>query len=181
MDVIEEFVHYVPKRDLVLQAGGGHGVYPNTLAKWFKQVVTVEADAHNFWRMCLATNYALNIKPIHAGLWSTSGKGALKRLRPMDELTGYIVDGNEVDLITIDSLGIKPDLIWLDIEGAEHHALMGAQETLSTCNAVIIEEGKDLEHNVGTKRWAARDLLWSLGFKSKFRRDLDSLYMRDGN
>jgi FkbM family methyltransferase len=175
---MKDFIERVNGRKLCLQAGGAHGVYPLELAKCFDKVVTVEADKDNFAVLCKATADIKNIECVHAGLWHETGRGKMKCFRPGKSLTSYVIPGDEVELITIDSLNLRPDLTWLDIEGSEFKALSGAQKTLETCKSVIIEEGKGLEKNVGDKAFAARDLLQSLGFRNIYRNHLDTLYQR---
>lgn len=177
------FLQHIHKRGMCLQAGGALGAYPLELARHFKNVVTVEANAGNFSALRNATSGSDNIVRVHAGLWNEPGRAGTKPLRngtSYDSLTNYIVPGDTTELIRIDDLELKPDLIWLDIEGSEYKALSGASKTLETCEAVIIEEGKDLERNVGDKPWAARSLLLELGFLPVLRLHLDTLFLKNG-
>jgi FkbM family methyltransferase len=156
-----------------LQAGSGRGVYPKALSEIFKEVVSVEADPWNFSRLPIFPN----VRFIHAGLWDSEGRGSTRMFRKKDSLTNFIVDGDEFPLITIDSLNLKPDLIWLDIEGSEYRALKGATRTLKHCSQVIIEEaGKGLEKNVNSP--PGGEFLKELGFSPVFKSELDVLYRR---
>lgn len=160
---------------MCLQAGSGRGIYPRELAGVFDRVVSVEADPVNFSKLVSIPN----VQYIHAGLWDSEGRGSTRMLRPKDVLTNFIVEGDEFPLITIDSLKLSPDLIWLDIEGAEYRALRGAQETLKLCRYVIIEEaGKGLEKNVGSL--PPGPLLEELGFRRIFKEGLDALWVKSG-
>ena len=181
MQGIAEFLPHLTERGLVLQAGGASGAYPAELAKHFQRVITVEPNAANFARLSKAVAALDNVVTIHAGLWDAPGRCGTKILRNHDPHTSYIVPGEQVSLTTIDGIlgGKAPDLIWLDIEGSEHKALQGATCALESCNAVIIEQGKKLELNVGDEPDSASSLLIELGFKNVFRFRLDHLYIRE--
>ena len=180
MQGIAEFLPHLTERGLVLQAGGASGAYPAELAKHFQRVITVEPNVANFARLSKAVAALDNVVAINAGLWDAPGRCSTKILRNQDPHTSYIVSGEEVARTTIDDIlgGNAPDLIWLDIEGSEHKALLGAARALESCNAVIIEQGKKLELNVGDELDSAPALLLSMGFKEHFKFRLDHLYIR---
>ncbi len=73
-------------------------------------------------------------------------------------------DSYPVKVTTVDShcatQGLQPDLIKVDVEGIEGRLLLGARETLKSCNPVIVCEwtGNSAEHD------AARQLLDDAGY-----------------
>lgn len=139
------------------------------------EVVTFEPDSQNY--ACLVKN-APNIKSFNAGLWHEKGRAKMHR-HPKNAGAHWVEPGDEVDLVTIDSLSLSPDLIWLDVEGCELKVLQGALNTLKTCRYVIIEEaGKKMEARFGDNPGDARRLLQSLGFVEIYKDRLDALFER---
>lgn len=49
-------------------------------------------------------------------------------------------EGIEVPMRTLDSIGIMPTVIKIDVEGYEHRVLRGAAETIRSCRPVILFE-----------------------------------------
>lgn len=77
----------------------------------------------------------------------------------------------ELSTITLDDV-VKnrsfpaPDLIKMDVQGAELDIIMGATESLKTCEHLIIEL-RDVEYNIGSpEREVVIDYLASQGFES---------------
>lgn len=104
----------------------------------------------NYLRRTLTLNDLQSRVSFHqAGVWHQSGSMRLawadnsenhgaSHLMPGDIDASV---GTLVDLITLDSLGLKRcDLIKMDIEGAEPRAMQGAEQLLSTCRPVILSE-----------------------------------------
>jgi FkbM family methyltransferase len=80
-------------------------------------------------------------KPLH--LWDTLGNtGASLLNQPLNKKKPRKI---ETITTTIDNLcqsnSLKPELIKLDLQGTEHQALLGAKETLKTCQILIVEFG----------------------------------------
>lgn len=48
--------------------------------------------------------------------------------------------GEEIQIVTLDSLNISPDFILMDAEGYEHKILLGSSETLRESNPIILFE-----------------------------------------
>jgi len=86
----------------------------------------------------------------------------------------YLYDDSkiiELSTITLDDV-VKnrsfsaPDLIKIDVQGAELDVLMGATESLKTCEHLLIEL-RDVEYNIGSpERDVVIDYLASQGFKN---------------
>jgi FkbM family methyltransferase len=138
-------------------AGGHVGIYPVAVGRVFRQVLTFEPSRSNF--DCLIRNIKpfAHIVPYHLALgqettWATAlllpedNNGGTYRISPTGDLP--------CRMLRLDDLHLQNcDLIQLDVEGYELHALMGARETLARCRPVLFLEVKDhLEkhgHNVG--------------------------------
>ena len=137
-----------------VQAGGAFGVYPRRLSDYFDKVWTFEPLLANL--QCLAANLGKrpNITVSPTALWHESAKLWMGYSKPIRNSYGahhvsrFKVSGETeiVEAEALDTYGLGDvDLIWLDIEGAEVYALMGASKTIRRCNPVIvIEEAKHL-------------------------------------
>lgn len=128
----------VKKFDLAIQAGGCVGVWPRYLRTYFQKVYTFEPSPENYALM--RRNLGdMDIRCFNAALYHTVGRcGLLLSDRNCgDDRT---MEGNDTETVTIDSLEVEPDLIYLDIQGDEYFALQGARETLKRCSPIIAIE-----------------------------------------
>lgn len=131
-------VRLTDKRACVVQAGGCVGVWPRYLHdKWgFRDVYTFEVSRDNFDLMRKNLKSFPRIKMFNAAL---SNEGGWKGIRANSENCGdyRTKPGDDVIAMTIDSLNLEPDLIYLDIQGDEYLALQGAKDTIDRCSPVI--------------------------------------------
>ena len=148
MQAIPELVKWVPKRDLVIHAGGNCGVWSKIYSGLFTKVVTFEPDDVNF--ECFKRNVDEQNVEIHkAGL---SDKAGFCRMVEGDgEKNAGALQIEEcesgIPMMTIDSLNLNPDLLQLDVEGFEENALKGAKKTIMRSRPIIIIEQKKLGKN----------------------------------
>lgn len=134
----------------VVQAGGNVGVYPKYLADKFNLVVTAEPSEENFSLLLKNTEGISNISPLSTAFGSRRCRMGLT-YHKANCGAGSMALGNEVQVITIDSLALKDvDLIQLDIEGYEEQALMGAEKTIRECQPVIMVEDRSHGAEYGT-------------------------------
>lgn len=100
--------------------------------------------------------------------------------RPADQLSHYSLDEGgreEVPVARLDDLVAgqelpAPDVVKIDIEGAELHALRGGERTISEALPVIlVEYSVDNTANAGYERTAIRDLLlsWDYDVRGLYR------------
>ncbi len=100
--------------------------------------------------------------------------------RPADQLAHYSLDEGvreEVPVVRLDDLVAEqnlpvPDVMKIDIEGAELHALRGGERTIREALPVIlVEYSVDNTANAGYERTAIRDLLlsWDYDVRGLFR------------
>lgn len=147
----------------VIQAGGNVGAYPWLLGRKFERVYTFEPDPYSFF--CLAQNLKQpKFIKFNCCLGDGCGQQQMIPVAPYapdqiehDPLLGQrVVQGRimhntgmskvgygpmTVHQLSIDSLNIDDvDLIMLDIEGFELHALRGAVNTIKRCSPVILIE-----------------------------------------
>lgn len=160
-------------RGLAVQAGGNVGVWANHLARTFEQVVTVEPERTNY--ECLRRNAVANVTHLRAAFSDAPGFVGMEMV---DGNAGahWISGDGSILKMTIDSFDLPAcDLLVLDVEGSEYHALVGAKETIERYGPVIHIEEKGLgEAYFGLPKQAARRWLEGIGYRvvAKKRRDL---------
>jgi FkbM family methyltransferase len=154
---LEQALVHCKKFDLALDAGAHRGVTVGYLLGRFKSVVAIEP-----------TNLADKISPkarvIKACVGDNFGKCSMADGK---HNTGqsYVVEGDDVDIITIDSLDLAPDFIKLDVEGMELNALRGAIVTLLSSKPLVMFEENGLNKRYGIKDGEVGRFLESLGMK----------------
>lgn len=146
-------VGFCKERRGVVQAGGNCGVWAAQLASVFDRVWTYEPDPVNF--ACLKHNTAkfTNVHAINAGLGSVSKRVGLAGFE--NNCGAYQIDeqgGKDIIIETLDKnawgLG-KIDLIYLDIEGYELFAIIGASTVIRENRPIIAVEDKGLSERYG--------------------------------
>ena len=134
------------QRRTCIQAGGAMGVWPVALSKLFDNVVTFEAHPDNYHCLLNNTDDIENIESIHAALGKESGCVDLNTPEHERGNSGayFVSNGTGVDMVTIDSFGLSDvDLIYLDVEGSETDAILGATKTIAVSRPIIGLEDKD--------------------------------------
>ena len=130
------------KKRIAIQAGGNCGLYAKLYSKVFEKVITFEPDHR--WFICLTHNAdEKNIFKFQTALGNDNIPVSLiaPDFNGKENLGAiYIQDNGIIPKIKIDSLGIDPDLIHLDIEGSEWEALLGAQDTIQRSKPLIVVE-----------------------------------------
>jgi FkbM family methyltransferase len=116
----------------------------------------------------------LDIRKFHAALSDKVGKCGMK-LNPYNCGDDQTIQGDEVDTITIDSLEVDPDLIYLDIQGDEYFAIQGAKETLKRCSPII---GIEVDNKLASLKGDAVVLLKELGYVQFGKKGQDWLFER---
>ena len=143
------------RRRTAVQAGGNIGAWPRRLAEVFDRVFTFEPDQIS--RACLERNVPANVTVFPAALGASRGRCSIHR----ESLGSHrVIDGEEVYVVPLDSFGFEDvDLLQLDVEGYEWHALMGAVETILRCHPLIQVELRDFTERYGQSDAAVRKLL----------------------
>lgn len=161
------------KFDLVIQAGGNVGVWPRYLRLTFSQVYTFEPSIENYGLM-LKNLGDLDIHKFNAALSDKIGRCGMK-LNPKNCGDDQTVEGDLVDTVTIDSLQVDPDLIYLDIQGDEYRALKGGEETLKRCSPIV---GIEVDNKLSSLKGNAVEYLLSLGYVQFANFNQDYLFER---
>lgn len=164
---IRQVLSHCDDLDVVVQAGGNCGVWPKLLAQEFSTVYTFEPDNQNFLALAFNTSGCKNVIRFQAALGDCHSLVDMRRNDPEIKNCGaYFVDGlGNIPTMRIDDLGLQVcDLIYLDIEGSEMAAFMGARETISRCNPVICFEDKSHGHRYGVQSGEIESLLAAYGY-----------------
>ena len=150
----QKIIDLCPQKKVCVQAGANAGFFPIRLARYFDQVITFEPVPHI--HECTVHNIekhnAQKVKLYQMGLgreaatasvyFEKEGNSGATSLTQSDE--------GEIELIAIDNLFLDHcDLIWLDSEGFEVEALIGATNTIRKHNPIIVLENKGLIHGMG--------------------------------
>lgn len=140
----EEVLPHVKSFRSCVQAGSGVGMWPAKLAEHFENVYTFEPNRELFY--CAARNADMpNIYRYQAAL-GYDRKAVDMSWGSCDNLYGgfHVKHGGDIPSMRIDDLGLtNVDLIYLDIEGRELDALMGAETTIAASRPVIVLEWKN--------------------------------------
>ena len=151
-----------------IQAGGNIGIYPAALAQRFTRVYTVEPDAANFAALQINTSNQQKIIARRAAFGKERGRAAIDQIQ----------QGDEFEVITIDSLGVTDcDLLQLDVEGSEHEALLGAIATIEASWPVITLELKTLGERYGYTDADTINLLAGMGYEIADRVNRDVIFI----
>lgn len=146
---------------VAVQAGGNVGLWPRRMAEVFATVYTFEPEPIS--RECLEQNVYKNVIVSPAALGEKVGTCAIKR-RSLGSHS--VQDGDTVQVTTIDALNLEHlDLLQLDVEGYEWHALMGGLVTIARCHPVIQVELRNFTEKYGHTDAEVTDILRSLGYE----------------
>ena len=162
-----------------IQAGGNIGIYPGALAQRFTRVYTVEPDAANFAALQINTSNQQKIIARRAAFGKERGRAAIDQIQPDNIGAHQIQQGDEFEVITIDSLGVTDcDLLQLDVEGSEHEALLGAIATIEASWPVITLELKTLGERYGYTDADTINLLAGMGYEIADRVNRDVIFTK---
>lgn len=171
-----------PGRSVAVQAGGNLGLFPKRLAEEFKNVYTFEPDSKLFdYMTCNAPEQ--NITSFNAALGETNVPVSVRMSRrdtsgrPVHEGLTHVCGEGSIPQLRIDDLKLSAcDLIYLDIEGYELHALRGASRTVEKFRPVI---GVEINRNIefyGFSAQQLRDWIISHNYKLAFEMNSDEVY-----
>lgn len=160
---LERAIGFCQNKRTVIQAGGNCGVWARHLADVFKSVWTWEPDPLNYHCLAFNTIYRPNVFCVNAALGNHSGWtsmaapeeancGALQlepyvstREPPQGAIPVHTLDSYEGQLGHV-------DLMYLDLEGFELHAIAGAIKLIQRCQPIIAVEDKGLSERYGVAK-----------------------------
>lgn len=161
---IQQAVQLCHSRRVAVDIGAHVGFWSYYLAEAFSSVHAFEPNesfAHCFERNVRSKNVRLHRVAL--------GEAERKVVLEVDwENTGATHVGTaaqgDIPMRRLDDYRLDSvDFIKVDVEGYERLVLEGARETLGRCQPVVIVEQKEFSDRYGDERYAASDLLVSMG------------------
>lgn len=168
---------YVKNFNCVIDVGANIGLHTVRFAQKFKNVYSFEPVKSNF--MCLQENTKKfhNVKSFKNGIGESVKKLDIKIPQGTTNCGAYsFVDFEDfdntinetIDVVTIDSYNLVPDLIKIDTQGFEKQVLLGATNTLKNHSPVVITEIETKQEKTILEK-IFQDLGYS--FAERYRRD----------
>jgi len=150
--------------DFAIDGGAHKGIWTRILEDEFKDVIAIEPFHETKCKNQL--KFALG------------GESGYASMKAGTDNTGqyHVVEGNDVQVITIDSLGLKPDFIKLDVEGMELPTIKGAMETINKYHPAIMVEMNGLSERYGYTDKDLVEYLNSIGYKQEGKWNKDYLF-----
>lgn len=149
-------------RRTAVQAGGNMGLWPRKMAEaGFRRVLTFEPDDRS--RACLAKNVPAHVEVFSCALGAEAGQCAIAH----KSLGSHrVVEGASVNVLPLDHFGLSEvDLLQLDIEGYEWHALRGAAETIQRSRPLIHIELRGFTEKYQASDKQVRKMLEGFGYQ----------------
>ena len=188
-DVSPEY-QYMPKKCLdvivtdwrcVLDIGSHVGTWATWFAKRSRNVHCFEPISENFECLeknteglaCTLYNRAVSDEAKIIPMWKphvATNSGTFSSV-PVEDWKQ-----TEIEAITIDSLGLNPTVMKLDIQGGEYAALLGSKETINRCRPVICCEEN---HEDAENRDKLQDLFASLGYRKVYKFKEDAFWLHE--
>jgi hypothetical protein len=147
---INEALLYVKNFHLAVDVGANVGLHSVRFSKKFEEVKSFEPSSLNFECLTKNTKPFPNIEIFKKGIGATSSKDILSvpsdstncgafSIVDFKDHTGDLIT-EEIEIITLDSLMLSPDLIKVDTQNFEMQVLMGSVTTLVKHKPVLILE-----------------------------------------
>jgi FkbM family methyltransferase len=171
-EVMDVLSRRMRSEDVVFDIGAYHGIWAVLLSRHARKVVAFEPNPGTFKVLeeTIAVNRAGNVSasPVALGgesrvadLWGTGSGASLQpgRQRP---------SRSRVQVETLDGFaerqGLTPDVLKIDVEGAEHQVLAGGPRCLAHARLVCIEVHFDELPRFGADYTMVSGLMTSAGF-----------------
>lgn len=152
---VELALSFVRDFRLAVDGGAHRGTITAQLLRRFSKVVAIEPGP-------LAERIPVRAEVVRAALGDAPARCSMA---DGEENTGqrHVVQGDDIAVITLDSLGLAPGFIKLDVEGMEWHAIQGAAETIRAHRPIVMLEENGLCQRYGVAPGEAGRLLQSWG------------------
>lgn len=124
--------------ELAIDIGAHVGFFSVTASRYFKRVVAFEPRSDNF--LALKKNVPSNVLCFNSAVGKSRGRCSMHNPSKDNSGAWEMVPGNDTDIVMLDEFSLKPDVIKIDVQGAERDVLEGARETLLRYKPVLIVE-----------------------------------------
>lgn len=168
---MERALSYTTARKAAVQAGGNLGIFAKALAPLFGAVYTFEPDPALF-KIMMSNAPEPNIVRFQAALGydrkliRTVMERLYKVQMPPHEGVTHVEPDGIIPTLRIDDLELPHvDLIYLDIEGQEFHALKGAEMSILLRRPVVAIEINQTCTHYGIDPDAIRAMVIGFGYK----------------
>ena len=173
---LDTMLKYCKNKRVALDCGAHVGSWSFILENEFEEVHSFEPSEDNF--ACLKKNTS-KAKLHKQAIGEAEKKVSIIEKSPKNTGQNYIKEGDEIDMISIDSLNLdNVDFIKFDVEGYEPFAVEGAKETLKRCDPVVLIEQNGLEGRYGREDKEAGKILEEYGYILKERVNKDYIYAK---
>lgn len=182
---IDAAVEQVKNFDCAIDVGGNIGLHTVRFASKFQSVHSFEPTDINFECLKKNTETFKNVTLHQVGLGDQAATLKIKLPGDSNNCGNFsIVDFDEsddhlleqsIEICTLDSFDLAPDLIKIDVQGFDYNVLVGARDTINQHHPVIIieSESKKSRHEIS-------DFLTQLGYSvaAKIRHDQIWVYQQ---
>jgi len=144
-------LHHIPNclkvctnKRIALDCGAHVGGWTRELAKHFEKIIAFEPFKQNYNCLVKNTEGIDNVETIKKAVSDVETTGSIKNDDVSNSGSGYLEDGYDFKVITLDSLKLdNVDFIKIDVEGKEPEVLRGAEDTIKRNRPVILLEQKE--------------------------------------
>ncbi len=138
----------ISKKDIRVMIDGGayNGDTAREAIEYFqsiREIYAIEPDPKTFKRLKKYADTAeIKVTAVNAALYSENKTGEFfssgNRNSTVSATASYENKQKDIDFITVDSMGISPDYIKYDVEGAEYEAICGSLATIKKYRPVLL-------------------------------------------
>jgi len=158
---VNEALRHVAKFDCVVDVGGNIGLHTVRFAQLFQQVHSFEPTDINFECLQKNTETLTSVFLHKVGLGDKENTLKIQLPANADNCGNFSIvdfkDNSEqtidqiIEIRTLDSYNLAPDLIKIDVQGFDYNVLIGATTTIKSHHPVIIieSETKESRNSIG--------------------------------
>lgn len=161
---IQQSVQFCAQRRTALDVGGHVGFWSYYLALAFEKVHAFEPN--ELFAQCFERNVRGEGVTLHRVALGDVQGGIALEVDPENTGATHVRPGVQgaIPMRRLDDFGFDEiDFVKVDVEGFERQVVEGARDTLQRCRPIMIVEQKDFAGRYGGERYAAAELLQSLG------------------